>query len=106
MHVLPYNLCPCRAASAKVGGNGEGWRGAINFVSSEKQHPVDSDRITSSFSACAFVTDQALLPVHLNVITLNESVSDSGLLHCAGAVQTSCRNSSSVAQVQKCCKEA
>lgn len=97
MHFLPCNVCPCRAASAEVGR----WRGAINFVSSEKQCPVDSDMITSSFSACAFVTDQVLLP--LNVITLKEAVFDSRLLHCARAVQTSCRNPSSVAEIQKCC---
>lgn len=43
MHLqMPYNLCPCRAASAKAGGNGKGWKGAINFGPSGKQHPVDS----------------------------------------------------------------
>lgn len=58
MHLLPYNLCPCRTPSAKAGGNGKGWKGAINFGPSGKQHPVDSAVITSSSSPCAFVTDQ------------------------------------------------
>lgn len=106
MHLLPYNLCPCTAASAKVGGNGEGWRRAINFVSSEKQRPVDSDVITSSFYGHAFVTDQALLPLPLNVISLKEAVSNSRLLYRARAAQRSYRNWSSIAQVQKCCREA
>lgn len=41
---------------------------------------MDSDRIISSFCACAFVTDQAMLPLTLNVITFKETVSDSRLL--------------------------
>lgn len=99
MHLLPYNLCPCRAASAKIGENEEGWRGAINFVSSEQQCPVDSDMITSSFSAHAFVTDQVLLPLPLNVIISKSLIPGS-------CTMPELCNPSSIAQVQKCCKEA
>lgn len=88
MHLLQCNLRLCGAASAKVRGSEEGWRGAINFVSSEKQCPMDSGMwiSTSSCFARAFVTDQPLLPLPLSVITLKEAVSDSRLLHRTGAV--------------------
>lgn len=95
MCFLTCSLCSCRAAPAQAAGSGEGGRGAINLVSSAEQRPVDSDMITSSFSAHVFVTDQAGLSLPSNVITLKEGVSASRLLHSAGAVQNSFENLSS-----------
>lgn len=85
MHLLPYNLCPCRAASAKAGGDSKGWKGAINFGPSGKQHPVDSAIITFSFSPLHLSQIKPCYSL-LNVITVSEALFNSRLLHHARAM--------------------
>lgn len=102
---MPYNLCPCRAASAKAGGNGKGWKGAINFGPSGKQQ---SRFCYSSHPVFLLVHLSQIKPCYLllNVITVNEALSNSRLLHHARSMQRSYRNPSSMSQGQKCCQEA
>lgn len=106
MHLLPYSLCPCRAASLKAGGDGKGWKGAINFGPSGKQHPVDSAIITSSFSPCAFATDQALLPTSKCNYCQWGTVQFQALAPCQSYVKLLYRNPSFVSQGQKWCQDA
>lgn len=100
MHFLPYSWCPWGTAKAGRGGK-------VQLILAFRESSILLI-LLSSHAVFLLLHLSQIKPCYplLNVITVNEALSNSRLLHHVRALQKSYRNQSSMSQGQKCCQEA